>query len=64
MSADANLLAYWTPSAAAPSQVLPAPGSGSASPDRIDLLTMAVIVGIAAAGAFSIIVGMAWVLGA
>ena len=58
-------LDYWTPPPGPPTRVLhhgvaaPVPGRG----EPVDWLTMAVVVGIAAAGAFSIVIAMAWVLG-
>jgi len=57
-------LNYWTPSGAAPLRALPPAGPGMDSGERVDWLTMAVVVCIAAAGAFSIVIAMAWVLGA
>ena len=58
-------LDYWTPPAAPASRALrhgaaaPVPGRG----EPVDWLTMAVVVCIAAAGAFSIVIAIAWVLG-
>jgi hypothetical protein len=58
-------LNYWTPSGPAPSRVLPASsGAGAAGAEPVDWLTMSLVVVIAAAGAFCIVIAMAWVLGA
>jgi hypothetical protein len=58
-------LNYWTPTGSAPSRAIPgAPGAGLAGAEPVDWLTMAVVVVIAAAGAFCIVIAMAWVLGA
>ena len=47
-------LNYWTPSGVAPARVLPPHGLGQDGDERIDWLT---------AGAFSIVIAMAWVMG-
>jgi len=59
-----GMLNYWTPGAAAPARVLPPARNGPDSGERVDLLTMAVVVCIATAGAFCIVIAMAWVMGA
>ena len=56
-------LNYWTPSGAAPARVLPPHRPGQDGDERIDWLTIAFIVCVAAAGAFSIVIAMAWVMG-
>ena len=58
-------LNYWTPSGAAPSPVLPPSRAGTRADqaDRIDWLTMTLVVCIAVAIAFSIVIAMAWVMG-
>ena len=58
-------LNYWTPRGAAPSPVLPPrrAGAGGTSAESTDWLTMAVVVCIAAAMAFAIVIAMAWVMG-
>lgn len=58
-------LSYWTPRDAAPSRGLP-PQEWRLWQDRserMDWLTMLVVVSTAAAGAFSIVFALAWVLG-
>ena len=57
-------LSYWTPAGATPARVLPPAEASRSAADRTDLLTMAVVVCVAAAMAFAIVIGMAWALGA
>ena len=57
-------LNYWTPSPAAPARVFSPERMGQDFGERVDWLTMGVVVCVAAAGAFSIVIGMAWVMGA
>jgi hypothetical protein len=58
-----GMLNYWTPGVAAPARVLPPARHTPDSSERADWLTMAVVVCISAAGAFCIVIGMAWVMG-
>ena len=55
-------LEYWTPSGAVPAAALLQHGRPRPE-ERTDWLTMSVIVCVAAAMAFSIVVALAWVLG-
>ena len=58
-------LNYYTPAPAAPARVLPPlRPSSDPSAERTDWLTMAVVVCIATGMAFSIVIGLAWVMGA
>ena len=54
-------LEYWNPDLPAPAAAVPAPRSPA---DRTDWLTMAFVVCVAVGMAFSIVVALAWVLGA
>jgi hypothetical protein len=56
-------LDYWTPAGAVPAAALFPRLSRPRSEDRTDWLTMSVVVCIAAAMAFSIVIALAWVLG-
>jgi len=58
-------LNYWTPRNAAPSPVLPPyrAAAGGTPAEPTDWLTMAVVVCVAAAMAFAIVIAMAWVMG-
>ena len=58
---DPQPLEYWRPGPPSPVAGLLAPRNAA---DRTDWLTMAAVVAIAAAGAFSIVIALAWVLGA
>ena len=60
-----GMLNYWTPSGAAPQPVLPPhrPIGEQGSGERVDWLTMTFVVCVAAAGAFCIVIAMAWVMG-
>jgi hypothetical protein len=55
-----NRLDYWTPAVALPVPVLPVRGRPA---DRTDWLTLLVVVAIAAALAFAVVIALAWVLG-
>jgi hypothetical protein len=59
-----GMLNYWTPGVAAPARVLPPARNACGERERVDWLTMAVVVCIATAGAFCIVIAMAWVMGA
>ena len=59
-SLDPLPLEYWNPGPS-PAAALPAPRSPA---DRTDWLTMAFVVCVAVVMAFSIVVALAWVLGA
>ena len=56
-------LNYWTPSGVAPAHVLPPQQPATAAGDRVDWLTMGFVVCVATAGAFCIVIAMAWVMG-
>ena len=55
-------LEYWTPAGSVPAAAL-LPHRRPRPEERTDWLTMSVVVCVAAAMAFSIVVAMAWVLG-
>jgi hypothetical protein len=57
-----DTLNYWTPAGAQAPRALPA-GMAAGRAEPVDWLTLAVVVCVAAAGAFSIVIAMAWVLG-
>jgi hypothetical protein len=59
-----GMLNYWSPGVAAPARVLPPARNGPELGERVDLLTMTVVVCSATAGAFCIVIAMAWVMGA
>ena len=56
-------LEYWTPAGAVPAAALLPRLARPRPEDRTDWLTMSVVVCIAAAMAFSIVIALAWVLG-
>ena len=56
-------LNYWTPGRAAPAPVVPPERPAHDATERVDWLTMAFVVCVAAAGAFCIVIAMAWVMG-
>ena len=58
------MLDYWTPAGAAPARVLPPVRPVTGAGERTDWLTMAVVVCIATAMAFAIVISMAWMMGA
>jgi hypothetical protein len=57
------MLNYWTPRGAAPLRVLPPAHPATGPGERVDWLTMAFVVCVATAGAFCIVIAMAWVMG-
>jgi hypothetical protein len=56
-------LNYWTPSGADPARVLPPQRPGADARERVDWLTMGFVVCAATAGAFCVVIAMAWVMG-
>ena len=62
-SAHSAPLDYWTPAGAVPAAALLPRLSRPRPEERTDWLTMSVVVCIAAAMAFAIVIALAWVLG-
>ena len=57
-------LNYWSSGGGEPPRALPSPLRAAAgSGERVDWLTMAVVVCVAAGGAFSVVIAIAWVMG-
>ena len=58
-----EMLNYWTPTGGAPVRVLPPQAPVHDRREQPDWLTIGLVVCVAVAGAFAIVIAMAWVMG-